>query len=78
MFAQRPGGGADHPVTVPTLFVWSDGDTALTRQSTELVHQHVEGPLRYAELRGVSHWIPDEAPDQLADLVLEHTAEYPA
>lgn len=67
----------DPPVRVPTLFVWSDGDTALTRQSTELVHRYVAGPFRYAELCGVSHWIPDEAPDQLAELVIEHIAEHP-
>jgi pimeloyl-ACP methyl ester carboxylesterase len=77
MFSAPPG-DPDPPVRVPTLFVWSDGDTALTRQSTELVHKHVAGPFRYAELRGVSHWIPDEAPDQLADLVLEHMKEHPA
>lgn len=77
MFAGPPG-DTDPPVQVPTLFVWSDGDTALTRQSTELVHKHVTGPFRYVELRGVSHWIPDEAPDQLADLILEHIAEHPA
>ncbi|GAA5118157.1 alpha/beta fold hydrolase [Pseudonocardia adelaidensis] len=77
MFSGPPG-DPDPPVGVPTLFVWSDGDTALTRQSTELVRDHVAGPFRYAELRGVSHWIPDEAPDQLADLVLEHLAEHPA
>ncbi|GAA0901854.1 alpha/beta fold hydrolase [Pseudonocardia zijingensis] len=76
MFAGPPG-EPDPPVRVPTLFVWSDGDRALTRQSIELVHQHVAGPFRYAELRGVSHWIPDEAPDQLAELVLEHLTEYP-
>jgi pimeloyl-ACP methyl ester carboxylesterase len=73
-----PPGDPDPPVRVPTLFVWSDGDTALTRQSTELVHEHVAGPFRYVELRGVSHWVPDEAPDQLADLVLEHIKEHPA
>ncbi len=73
-----PPGEPDPPVRVPTLFVWSDGDTALTRQSIELVHEHVAGPFRYAELRGVSHWIPDEAPDQLAELVLEHVKEHPA
>jgi pimeloyl-ACP methyl ester carboxylesterase len=77
MFAEWPS-ARDRPVGVPTLFVWSDGDAALTRQSTELVHEHVDGPFRYVELRGVSHWIPDEAPDQLADLVLEHMAGYPA
>ncbi len=76
MFSEKPG-EPDPPVQVPTLFVWSDGDTALTRQSTELVHKYVAGPFRYAELRGVSHWVPDEAPDQLAGLVLEHLTEYP-
>lgn len=68
---------ADPPVTVPTLFVWSDGDTALTRQSTELAHRHVTGPYRYAELRGVSHWIPEEAPEQLTELLLAHLAAHP-
>jgi pimeloyl-ACP methyl ester carboxylesterase len=76
MFSGPPG-AADPPVRVPTLFVWSDGDTALTRQSTALVRGYVAGPFRYAELLGVSHWIPDEAPDQLAELVLDHIAEYP-
>lgn len=67
----------EQPVSVPTLFVWSSGDKALTRQSTELVHRHVTGPFRYAELRDVSHWVPDEAPEALAELMLEHLAAYP-
>jgi pimeloyl-ACP methyl ester carboxylesterase len=62
----------DPPVTVPTLFVWSDGDVAITRQATETAHRHVTGPYRYAELRGVSHWVPEEAPDELATLLLDH------
>ncbi len=65
---------ADPRVTVPTLFVWSDGDVAITRQATEQAHTYVTGPYRYAELRGVSHWIPEEAPDRLAALLLEHLA----
>lgn len=73
--ARRPV--ADPLVTVPTLFVWSDGDEALTRQSIELTHRHVSGPYRYAELRGVSHWIPQEAPDQLVELLLPHLAAHP-
>lgn len=76
MRAERPG-VVDPTVPVPTLFVWSDGDTAVTRPSTELTHRHVRGPFRYVELRGVSHWIPDEAPDALAELVLEHLGEHP-
>ncbi|MEN3266529.1 MAG: hypothetical protein V7646_3423 [Pseudonocardia sp.] len=70
-------GDVDPPVQVPTLFVWSDGDTAITRQATELTQQQVAGPFRYVELRGVSHWILDESPGQLADLLLDQMGEYP-
>jgi pimeloyl-ACP methyl ester carboxylesterase len=48
--------------TAPALFVWSDRDTALTRDAAERAPRHLWGPFRYAELTGVSHWIPDEAP----------------
>jgi pimeloyl-ACP methyl ester carboxylesterase len=61
----------------PALFVWSDGDTALTRDAAERAPAHVAGPYRYAELRGVSHWIPDEAPDALAELLLDHLVAHP-
>ncbi len=30
----------------------------------------VEGDYRFVELNGVSHWIPDQAPDVLADAIL--------
>jgi pimeloyl-ACP methyl ester carboxylesterase len=66
------------PPAVPALFVWSDGDTALTRDAAERAPDHVAGPFRYAELRGVSHWIPEEAPDALAALLLDHLAAHPA
>jgi pimeloyl-ACP methyl ester carboxylesterase len=58
--------------TAPALFVWSDRDTALTRDAAERAPLHLWGPFRYAELQGVSHWIPDEAPAALAELLLEH------
>lgn len=67
----------DPPVPVPTMFVWSDGDEALTRQGVAQTHRHVSGPYRYAELRGVSHWIPEEAPEQLAELLLPRLAAVP-
>ena len=70
MFVAPPS--FDPPVTVPTLFVWSDRDTALTRHSTLHAQEQVVGPYEFVELRGVSHWIPDEAPGQLADLVRAH------
>ena len=72
-------GGARVPeAAVPALYVWSDGDTAVTRDAAELAPSHVAGPFRYVELRGVSHWIPEEAPDALAELLLDHVAAHPA
>ncbi|MGA8851609.1 MAG: alpha/beta hydrolase [Aeromicrobium sp.] len=58
-------------VTVPTTFVWSDGDRALGRVGAELTADFVEAEYRFVELAGVTHWIPDEAPDALADAILD-------
>jgi pimeloyl-ACP methyl ester carboxylesterase len=41
------------------------------------VHRYVSGPYHYAELRGVSHWIPEEAPEALAGILLPHLAAHP-
>jgi pimeloyl-ACP methyl ester carboxylesterase len=60
------------PTTVPTLYVWSDGDLALGRTAAEATAQHVTGPYRFEVLTGVSHWIPEEAPEQLTGWLLEH------
>ena len=59
-------------VTVPTLYVWSDGDLALGRTAAEATASHVAGPYRFVELPGVSHWVPEEAPEVLSGLLLEH------
>ena len=61
-------------VTVPTLYVWSTGDVALAREGAEATARHVEGAYRFEVLQGVSHWIPEEVPDLLNRLLLEHLA----
>ena len=60
------------PVTVPTLYVWSDEDPAIGREAAEATAQYVEGPYRFEILNGVSHWIPEAVPDQLNHLLLDH------
>jgi len=62
-------------VSVPTLMVWSDRDTAIGRAGVDATARYVTGPYRLAIFRGVSHWIPDETPDRLADEILDHIAE---
>lgn len=62
------------PVTVPTLFVWSDQDPAIGREAAEGTAEHVKGPYRFEVLEGVSHWIPEAVPEQLNRLLLDHLA----
>jgi pimeloyl-ACP methyl ester carboxylesterase len=57
---------------MPTMYVWSTGDVALGREGAEATVGHVEGPYRFEVLEGVSHWIPEEAPDELNRLLLDH------
>jgi pimeloyl-ACP methyl ester carboxylesterase len=68
--------GRLRPVTVPTLYVWGEDDAALGRAAAEASGDHVEGPYRFVALPGVGHWIPEEAPDLLGDLLLEHLAAH--
>ena len=70
--ASREDGEGLPEVTVPTMYVWSDGDLALGRTAAEATASHVAGPYRFVELQGVSHWVPEEAPEVLAELLLEH------
>jgi pimeloyl-ACP methyl ester carboxylesterase len=56
--------------TVPTTFVWGDADTLLGRRGAELTATYVTGPYRLDVLPGISHWIPDEAPQALVESFL--------
>lgn len=59
------------PVTVPTSFVWGDGDLAFGRAAAERTASFVDAPYRFVPLAGASHWLPDEAPDMVAEVVAE-------
>jgi pimeloyl-ACP methyl ester carboxylesterase len=59
------------PVTVPTTFVWSDRDVAISGRAAHRCAAYVTGDYRFVTLPGVSHWIPDEAPGPLLDAVLD-------
>jgi len=66
------------PISVPTLFVWSTDDVALGRVAAEATAEWVSGPYRFEVLDGISHWIPEVAPDTVSRLVLEHLGASPA
>lgn len=58
-------------VKIPTTFVWSTEDVAIGRAVAEGCARNVSGPYRFVELEGISHWIPDQAPVELARAVVE-------
>ena len=58
-------------ISVPTMYVWSDQDTALLPKAAHDTARYVSREYRFEILPGVSHWIPDERPDELADLLLD-------
>ncbi|MQA95938.1 MAG: alpha/beta fold hydrolase [Streptosporangiales bacterium] len=64
----------DDAVRVPTTYVWSTDDMALGRTGAEECGRHVTGPYRFAVLEGVTHWVPEQAPEELAELIVERAA----
>lgn len=62
----RHGPGRIH---VPTTYVWSDGDVALGRKGAETCGDWVRADYRFEIIEGASHWLPDETPDRLAQII---------
>jgi len=62
------------PIEVPTLFMWSNGDVFISRTAAELCARYVNGPYRFEVLGGASHWLPEEVPDRVAALLVQHFA----
>ncbi|MFF8864109.1 alpha/beta fold hydrolase [Streptomyces sp. NPDC015139] len=75
--AGRPG-AAIGAVEVPTLYVWSTGDSAFGPAAARETERWVEGPYRFETLRDVSHWVPEEAPEALNRLLLDHLRAHDA
>lgn len=68
---------AGRKITVPTLYVWSDRDIAITAKPAHDSANYVAGPYRFETLAGASHWLPEEKADVVADLLLEWFAAHP-
>jgi pimeloyl-ACP methyl ester carboxylesterase len=54
-------------IKVPTSYVWGAADIAFRRAAAERSGSFVDAAYRFVALDGVSHWVPDEAPDALAE-----------
>ncbi len=74
----RPGPrSAPKKITVPTLYVWSDRDIAITAKPARDTANYVSGPYRFETLSGASHWLPEEKPAEIAEMLLQWFAAHP-
>ncbi|MEW2480147.1 alpha/beta fold hydrolase [Mycobacterium sp. NPDC049093] len=64
-------------ITVPTLYVWSDRDIAITAKPARDTANYVSGPYRFETLHGASHWLPEEKPTEIAGMLLQWFATHP-
>lgn len=62
------------PARVPTTYVWSDQDMAIGRAGASHCGDFVDAPFDYVELTGISHWIPEEAPERLSAAIIDRIA----
>ncbi|KND28219.1 alpha/beta fold hydrolase [Streptomyces acidiscabies] len=69
--ADRPD-AAVGPVQVPTLYVWGAEDIALGPSAAHATEKWVDGPYAFHALQGIGHWLPEEAPETLTGLIIDH------
>ena len=60
------------PVSMPTLYIWGTADASVGRRAAELTAEFVRGPYKFVELDGGGHFIVDQFPDRIAELLIEH------
>ena len=60
------------PVTVPAIYIWGDRDQALGEVAALGTVRYCTGEYQFYRLAGRSHWLLEEAPEDLALLLLGH------
>jgi len=63
-------------VRVPTLYVWGDADATVGRPAAEGTRKCVDAPYRFVEVKGVGHFVTDQAPAVFPPLLLAHLREH--
>ena len=62
------------PIEVPTLYVWGTDDASVGRVAAETTSAHVTGQYRFVEVPGVGHFVTDQAPELVDEVLLSHLA----
>jgi pimeloyl-ACP methyl ester carboxylesterase len=77
-FAGRAATASSAPVRVPTLYVYAGADVALGRAAADATGRYVEAEYRYEVIEGASHWLPEESPEIVGPMILDHVRSHPA
>ena len=75
-YRAAPWAGRTGVVSVPTMLLWSDADKYILESAARRSEKYVMNDFRFEVLNG-SHWMPDEQPGQVADLLLDWFSKYP-
>lgn len=59
-------------VSVPTLYVWGTEDVAVGSTAALATEAWVSGAYRFQMLEDISHWLPEEEPEVMTVLLLDH------
>ena len=57
-------------IDVPTTYIWSDRDGVVARTAALRTRDWVDADYQLVVLRGISHWVPEQAPTATADAIL--------
>ena len=60
------------PIRVPTLYIWGDADDTVGRVAAEGTHEFVAAPYRFAVLPGGGHFVAEQFPERVSELLVEH------
>ena len=59
-------------VEVPTLYIWGEKDHYLGEVAALATHKYVRSAYRFERIPEASHWLLEEASDQVIHLLLQH------
>jgi pimeloyl-ACP methyl ester carboxylesterase len=62
------------PIAVPTMLIWGLQDSALGQELIEPNRHLVSGSYELVEIQESSHWVQQEAPEQVNQALLRHLA----
>jgi pimeloyl-ACP methyl ester carboxylesterase len=65
-------------ISVPVLYVWGDTDDTVGRAAADGTRDFVSGAYRFEILPGAGHFVVDQAPKRINELLLAHLARHPA